>query len=74
MEKFYTCPICETKVPIIMDSKMRLCDCKKFGVDCAKEYTRFIGYVPMEDPGYELWYQRSEPVITALKIEYQKKK
>lgn len=70
MNKISTCPVCFTKVPHISDGKMRLCDCEKMGVDCTKEYTRFIGYISMEDPSYENWYAQFEMTIKLLRKNY----
>jgi len=44
------------------------------GVDCTKEYTRFIGYIPMEEPCYEEWYAKNEPIIKLLREKYQQEK
>lgn len=74
VNKNYTCPICYAKVPIILDGKMRMCDCNKMGIDCTKEYTRIIGYTPMEDPTFEQWYQRFERTIEILREAYKKTK
>ena len=71
--KFYTCPVCTTKVPIILDGKLRSCHCKKMSIDCTPEYTRFIGYLPIEDPYYEDWYTQFKKTIDTLRVQYKNK-
>jgi len=74
MSNSYTCPVCLTKVPRISDGKTRLCECHKMGVDSTKEYIRFIGYIPMEEPYYEEWYAKNEQTIKLLREKYQQEK
>lgn len=69
----YTCPVCTTKVQIILDGKIRSCSCKKMSIDCTPEYTRFIGYLPMEDPSYDVWYTQFKKTIDILREQYKNK-
>lgn len=40
------CPICETKIELIPDGKLRYCQCQLLGVDHTNEYTRYLGINP----------------------------
>ena len=52
-----TCVFCEKKVENIPDRVLRWCKCGKLGVDCSKEYTRYLGIKPKEDmTGEEIEY------------------
>lgn len=53
-----TCPVCENTIDLIPDGRIRFCKCKVLGVDHTKEYTRYLGSIPKEDPGFENWWKR----------------
>lgn len=44
-----TCFFCNDKVSHIPDGVLRWCKCNRLGVDCKKEYTRYLGIKPVED-------------------------
>jgi hypothetical protein len=54
-----TCPICETTIILIPDGSLRFCECKALGVDHTKEYTRYIGIIPKEEPEFENWWKKN---------------
>ena len=50
-----TCAICDDEIELNYTGKLQYCKCKCLGVDSTKEYTRYLGTIPKEDPGYEQW-------------------
>jgi hypothetical protein len=43
-----TCPICKTSIELKPDRILKFCHCGTLGVDCDKNYTRYLGI----DPNY----------------------
>jgi len=48
-----TCFFCETKLENIPDRVLRWCKCGRLGIDCSKEYTRYLGSKPKEEMNQE---------------------
>jgi hypothetical protein len=43
-----TCCFCNVKIDHIPDGVLRWCKCNRLGVDCKKEYTRYLGSKPVQ--------------------------
>lgn len=73
--EFVTCPICDIKIPLLKDSKIRFCDCKILAVDSAVEFTRIIGNVlNKEDKDYYEWEIKEAVVLDVLRKQYKLRK
>lgn len=69
----YTCPICDTKIEIILDGKLRSCQCSVLSIDCTKDYNRFIGTVPLESINYNEYYEKNKSIIEKMRQKYKNK-
>lgn len=67
-----TCAICETQIDLIPDGKLRYCQCKALGIDHTKEYTRYLGTIPKEDPDFEEWWRRHHKSCLRYREIWQK--
>jgi len=68
-----TCPICEHQIELVPDGILKYCVCQCLGVDCTKEYTRYLGVLPLEDPNYSQLEEKKQETIKALKDIFQSK-
>ena len=61
-----TCAICDDTIPVITDGKLRYCRCHSLGIDCTKEYCRYLGTIPKEHTGYNEWFEsKKEHILKA---------
>lgn len=67
----YTCPICDTKIEIILDGKLRSCQCSVLSIDCTYDYKRFIGAIPLESNDYDEWYNKNKFVVEKMRQNYK---
>jgi hypothetical protein len=66
-----TCPICATQIQLLGDSILKYCACECLGVDSGKEYTRYIGIIPLEHPNYSQFAQEKCSIINFLKDRWK---
>jgi len=71
--KHYTCPICDDKIPLIPDGRLKKCACDALGVDCTDLYIRTLGVYPKEDDNYDIWYESRKETIEKLRELYKSK-
>jgi hypothetical protein len=64
-----TCPICDDLIEVDYSRILRFCKCRCLGVDSAKEYTRYLGVIPVECPGFEAWRLKNESIIKEARRE-----
>jgi hypothetical protein len=67
-----TCPICSDEIQIAKTGALRYCKCGCLCVDSTEEYTKYIGILPIEDPGYAKLYAEKCDTIDKLKhMQYE---
>ena len=62
-----TCPICEQKISLIPDGILRYCPCHCLGVDHTKEYTRYLGTIPIEDERYAEFEEKHRATLKQIR-------
>ncbi len=62
-----TCCVCEQKIILIPDGIPRYCSCHGLGVDHAKEYTRYLGTIPVELPGYAHYEDKHRRILEHMR-------
>jgi hypothetical protein len=66
-----TCCVCDQRIELIPDGQLRFCPCLCLGVDCTKEYTRYIGTIPQEDPRYPSFLEKKQDVLIKLRLNWR---
>ena len=62
-----TCPVCFHKISLIPDGVLRYCPCRCLGIDHTKEYTRYIGSIPVEDTGYAEFEEKKGEILNKMR-------
>ena len=58
-----TCCVCGQKIALIPDGILRYCPCRGLGIDHTKEYTRYLGTIPVEHSGYVQYEEKHRHLL-----------
>jgi hypothetical protein len=51
------------QIQLLCDGILKYCACRCLGVDSVKEYTHYIGIIPLEDPNYSQFAKEKYDIL-----------